>query len=105
MKRDTIKSLAAEIRALWPELDVRVERGYCDTDRKIPGTRLRRPGKGRWGSRIIVRDPAQPTPPFGLGRMILDHNNAETYRTTSEVRAWIEDRIFRVGRGGKGRRK
>lgn len=52
MKRDTIKSLAKEISERWPKLVVKVERGYRNTDRKIG--RLRWPGKGRYGSRIIV---------------------------------------------------
>lgn len=78
MKRDTIKSLAEEIRRRWPHL--KVERGYCNTDRKIG--RLRWPGKGRWGSHIIVRDEK--------GKVLLDHNNAETYRRTSEVRRWMD---------------
>lgn len=86
MKRTTIKQLAREIADRWPHLQVKVERGYCNTDRKIG--RLRWPGKGRWGSRIIVRDKA--------GRVLLDHNNAETYRHTGEVRRWIED--YAVGR-------
>lgn len=77
--KDTIKSLAKEIKQRWPHLDVRVERGYCNTDR--PMGRLRRPGKGRHGSRIVVRLE---------GVVLLDHNNAETYRRTSDVREWME---------------
>lgn len=80
MKRDTIKSLAREIKQCWPHLDVRVERGYCNTDRKIG--RLRWPGKGRRGSCIIVCD--------RKGKVLLYHNNAEKYRSTSEVRRWME---------------
>ncbi len=78
-KRDTVKSLAAEIRARWPELDVRVERGHYSTDRKIG--RLRRAGKGRWGSRILV---------YSKTHLLLDHNNAEGYRRASDVREWVE---------------
>lgn len=84
MKRDTIKSLAAEIKEKWPELQVEVTRGYCNTDRHVG--RLRVPGKGRIGTRIIVRDAA--------GNKLLDHNNAETYRRASEVRFWMEQREF-----------
>jgi hypothetical protein len=79
--RQTIKSLAAEIQQRWPKLQVKVERGYCNTDRKIG--RLRWPGKGRWASRLVVTD--------AKGNLLLDHNNAETYRRTREVRAWIDD--------------
>lgn len=81
--RDTIKSLAKEIQRRRPRWRVYVERGHCNTDRKIG--RLRWPGKGRWGSRIHVYDEK--------GREILDHNNAETYRTTSEVRRWMEEHV------------
>jgi hypothetical protein len=89
--RDTIRSLAAEIKKRWPELDVKVEQGHANTDRKIPGTRLRRPGKGRKGARIIVRDPSRRDDTWlRQPRVLLDHNNAETYRRTSEVRDWIE---------------
>lgn len=77
--RDTIKGLAKEIKQRWPHLDVRVERGYCNTDRQMG--RLRRPGKGRWGARLYV---------FNAGVLLLDHNNAETYRRTSDVREWME---------------
>jgi hypothetical protein len=59
-----------------------VVRGYCNTDRHISGTRLRSPGKGRWGNRLIVRD-------WG-GCVVFDHNSAETYRTNSEIVDWIK---------------
>lgn len=107
MKRDTIKSLAKEIKVRFPWLRVEVDRGYASTDRDIPGTRLRHPGKGRWGSRIKIYDPRvkalgewrhgknQPLSDFDprkrFGALVLDHNNAETYRRTSEVRIWMEN--------------
>ena len=83
MPRDTIKSLAKEIQARWPDLVVRTWRSHTDTDRKIRGTRLRRPGKGRYGTRILVQTED--------GWTLLDHDNSETYRTTAEVRHWIEE--------------
>lgn len=114
--RQTIKTLADEIRRRWPELDVKVEQGFACTDRKIPGTRLRHPGKGRLGSRIIVRDPTHPvvTPGgFTMGELLLDQSPErspgagiepvvsmsslagcpETYRQTDEVRDWIDQRV------------
>ncbi len=81
MKRDTIRSLAEEIKKRWPQLDVQVERSEVSTDRKIRGTRLRHPGKGRKGMRIIVRS---------KGKIVLDHDNAETYRRTADVRDWMD---------------
>jgi predicted nucleic acid-binding Zn-ribbon protein len=101
--RETIRTLAAEIRQRWPELDVKVEASRANTDRKIPGTRLRRPGKGRAGTRIIVRDPRQRDETWmHLPVVLLDHDNAETYRRASEVRAWIEQyALTRTARGRK----
>jgi hypothetical protein len=80
VKRLTIKQLAATIRARWPHLDVEVTQGHANTDRKIG--RLRWPGKGRTGARIIVRN--------AKGEVLLDHNQAETYRRVSDVVEWME---------------
>lgn len=85
-KRDTIKSLAKEIHERWPMLTVIVKQGYCNTDRKVG--RLRIPGKGRKGSHIQVY--AWSTEVGKLGERLLNHNNAETYRCTAEVRQWME---------------
>ncbi len=63
-----------------PELVATVERIRVDTDRKIG--RLRWPGKGRWGNRIIVKRKRG-------GAVLLDHNGAETYRRNDEVEAWL----------------
>lgn len=86
----TLKQVAAFINAN-PDLKIRaqVDRGYASTDRKIRGTRLRHPGKGRTGLRIRIYDATFDTFP----RLLLDHNNAETYRCTSEVTAWLRDYI------------
>jgi hypothetical protein len=104
----TLKQIAAFINAN-PKLGLHaeMERGYASTDRKIPGTRLRRQGKGRTGARIKVFDTrAQPPKDYvrsfyGLvygehGLLVHDHNNAETYRQTSEVAEWL--RNFLKGR-------
>jgi hypothetical protein len=80
VKRLTIRQLAATIRARWPYLDVEVTQGHASTDRKIG--RLRLPGKGRTGSRLIVRNTK--------GEVLLDHNQAETYRRVSDVVEWME---------------
>jgi hypothetical protein len=102
----TLKRLAAFINAN-PKMGLRatVEQGYASTDRKISGTRLRRPGKGRKGSRIKIWDTQAKMPEnhrsFGMvfgehGLLLHDHNNAETYRRTSEVTSWL--RNFLKGR-------
>ena len=104
----TLKQVAAFINAT-PKLRLfaEVERGYANTDRKIPGTRLSRRGRGRWGSRIKIWDerahPAKDFVPSWYGPrysthglLVHDHNNAETYRRIEEVTAWL--RNFLKGR-------
>ncbi len=97
MPRQTIRTLADEIRRRWPALLVTVEKSHANTDRQIG--RLRWPGKGRDGTRIIVRDPAQMEPPRWGAKptnepmVLLDHDNAETYRRTDDVKRWIDARI------------
>jgi len=83
-----------------------MERGFCNTDQKLAGTRLRRPGKGRRGTRLkvfeceahkweLIRKPFHhfnrkdhkrkyPNGP------LLDHNAAETYRCNSDVIYWLK---------------
>ncbi len=58
-----------------------IKEGFCDTDRKIAGTRLRHPGKGRYGNKLVVKKD---------GQEIFSHNAAETYRTNDEVERWIK---------------
>lgn len=74
-----LKTIARWINENVPELTAVVEKGYANTDRKIG--RLRWPGKGRTGNRLVVRRNAV---------VVLDHNSAETYRTNSEVEYWLE---------------
>lgn len=74
-----LKTLAKQINGM-PGYSARIEKGYCNTDRNIRGTRLRLPGKGRYGNRIIVKKD---------GIVVLDHNAAETYRQNWEVVDWI----------------
>jgi len=80
-----LSTLAKEINKL-PGFKARIERGYCNTDRKVG--RLRVPGKGREGNRLIVEFE---------GRVVFDHNAAETYRHNQEVENWLES----VQRGRK----
>jgi hypothetical protein len=77
-----LKTIAAYINETHGnKLRAHVERGYCNTDRKIG--RLRWPGKGRHGNRLIVTDKR-------TGKTLLDHNAAETYRYNGEVKYWLE---------------
>ena len=81
MKKRRLKTLAKEIERLFPDLKAEIVKGYCNTDRKIG--RLRSPGKGREGNRLIVRQRVS-------GGVVLDHNSAETYRTNEEVEDFIQ---------------
>ena len=65
----------------------KVEEGFCSTDRKLSGTRLRRPGKGRTGNCLKVYRAGREYP-------IFEHNAAETYRTNEEVERWLERLIM-----------
>jgi hypothetical protein len=74
-----LPTIARWINENVPELRARIESGYCNTDRKIG--RLRWPGKGRTGNRLIVERKR--------GGVVLDHNAAEAYRTNAEVERWL----------------
>lgn len=85
-KMPRLATLAAFIQAEIPELKVSLEEGHCNTDRKPEGFRyITRPGKGRKGTRIKVRNPD--------GTFLIDHNSAETYRSNDEVVTWIRMRL------------
>lgn len=84
MKARRLKAIAKCINDNLAGYDARIENGFCSTDSKISGTRLRRPGKGRQGNRIIVTKGSE---------VVLDHNSAETYRTNSEVEEWLDREI------------
>ena len=79
----SLKRMAAFIMATWPEYEATVVSDECDTDRQVG--RLRIPGKGRTGSRIIVTD--------SKGKRVIDHSNAETYRNSCEVAEIILDKL------------
>lgn len=80
-KARRLKQIAAWINENRQELVATAEPSMCNTDRKIG--RLRWPGKGRKGSRIIVRRKK-------TGEVLLDHNSAETYRSNKEVELWLD---------------
>jgi hypothetical protein len=76
-----LKTIAKWINENIPELHAHVQSTTVSTDRKMG--RLRWPGKGRTGNRLVVRRVR------GGGEVVLDHNAAETYRTNDEVEAWL----------------
>lgn len=85
-----LTTIAKWINAHRLVLGLRAEivEGYCNTDRKVG--RLRSPGKGRTGNRLLVY-PLHKGERDGLGRFrpVLDHNAAETYRSNDEVERWL----------------
>lgn len=87
MKARRLAVIATWINENVPGLRAEMERGYCNTDRHLSGTRLCWPGKGRRGTRIKVYDTTKVTP-HGHP-VVLDHNAAETYRCNSEVEEWL----------------
>ena len=94
MKAPRLKALARQIEEEFPDLRAVAEPGggYCNTDRNIPGTRLRHPGKGRRGTLLTVwsRDVwPHDTVPMTRDRIYYQHNAAETYRNNEDVIDWI----------------
>ena len=81
-KAPRLDALAKAINEKVPGVAAAIEKGFCNTDRKIAGTRLRSPGKGRTGNRLKVYDTQQ--------KVIIDHNSAETYRTNDEAASEVE---------------
>lgn len=75
-----LKTLATAINRNLPHLKAEIVEGYCNTDRKVG--RLRWPGKGRYGNRLIVKHRK-------TDEVVLDHNSVETYRNNKEVEDWF----------------
>lgn len=75
-----LATIAKLINQKVPGFRAEIVEGYCDTDRKIG--RLRHPGKGRYGNRLVVRNKHDV--------VVIDHNAAETYRTNEEVLRKVE---------------
>jgi len=63
-----------------------IVQGFCNTDRKIPNTRLRSLGKGRYGNKIIIHNRK-------TNNIVFIHNSAETYRNNREVEDWVKGHI------------
>lgn len=82
MKARRLKTIAAWINANMEGYSARIEKGYCNTDRKPKGARWRIPGKGRTGNLLKV---------LKGGVVVFRHNAAETYRSNDEVERWVED--------------
>lgn len=76
------------------KLVAQIGEGYYNTDRHIPGTRLRSIGRNIVGNRLMVfRNRSEQRQHGGVvGRgTLLDHNAAETYRRNWEVVYWLKN--------------
>jgi len=85
----TLKQVAKYINERSKKLGVEayVESWESSTDRHWKGSRLRWPGKGRNGSRIIVFKLGGSW--INSGDIKLDHKNSDTYRRVDEVLQWL----------------
>ncbi len=77
MRIRTLHDLGKAIAALDNGYRVTVRNSWSTTDTPVPRSRLRNVGKGRNGLRIKVEDPQ--------GRLVLDHDTSECYRTVREA--------------------
>jgi len=91
-KAPRLTALAKAINEKVPGVVARVQEAYVNTDRKIPGSRLRSPGKGRHGNRLFVWDSDSV--------VVIDHNSAETYRTNAEAAEQVEKLWGRIWEPG-----
>lgn len=80
----THRQLAQYVNRTFPKLIAIVVQSYSNTDRKLPGTRLIHPGKGRRGLRLTVmtRDSRHT--------VLFEHDMSETYRSHDEARKWVQ---------------
>lgn len=75
-----LSTIAKWINDNVPELTATLESSWSNTDRKIPGTRLRHPGKGRKGHRLVV---------CRHGAEVFRHDSSQTYRSNDETEDWL----------------
>lgn len=79
--------LAQRIMDLFPDLEAKIERGYCDTDHHDSNGR-RVPGRGRHGNQLVVTHRTTRI-------VVYTHNAAETYRTNLDVVRWAGEEAER----------
>jgi len=86
-KRRSLKKLAEWINENSKEYKAEIVEGYCNTDRQLyAGSRIRVPGQGRYGNKIVIRDRKS-------NKVVKEHNSAETYRRNYEIEEWVYDNI------------
>lgn len=81
-----MKRVAAWINASMPGYRATAEPWTTSTDRKVRGSRLRWPGKGREGYLLEV---------WKGEERVLRHNSGETYRSNDEVERWIRGEVLK----------
>lgn len=81
------------VDATGREICARVDPITTNTDCKIRGTRLRRPGRGRRGLVLEIR--LSGTSIFDPSARLYRHESSETYRRHAEARAWVEQNLRR----------
>lgn len=88
MRTLRLTAIAKILNEKVPGITATVEKSWSNTDRKIAGSRLIHPGKGRHGNRIIVKRTR-------TGEVLIDHDSSETYRSNSEVVDKVKD-LFKL---------
>ena len=68
-----------------------VDQIRTNTDRRIRGTRLRHPGKGRQGLVLEIWPIGADT--WRPDQRLYRHTSSETYRRHAEARAWIAQNL------------
>ena len=91
-----LSTLARLINEQFPQWRATVEPVIFNTDRKIKGTRLRHPGKGRRGNELAVWMRRVPY------SCVFRHNSAETYRCNAEAVAWFVEQGGVLPESNKG---
>lgn len=93
-----LATIAKWINENIPELEAEIEESFCNTDRKYKGSRLRFPGKGRTGNRLLVwlrsmprHERTQVASMRTSPNYVYCHDGAETYRSNSEVEEWLKE--------------
>lgn len=72
-----LEEIATLVNEHFPKgYSAEVTRSWSSTDRKLTGTRLRHPGKGRRGNRLVVKRGTE---------VVVDHDSSETYRENGEA--------------------
>jgi hypothetical protein len=79
------------VDAAGREVCARVSRITTSTDRKIAGTRLRHPGRGRQG--LVLEIWLNGASIYDLSARLYRHESSATYRRHAEARAWIAQNL------------